>query len=193
MKKLLIAVLVILLTLIMASCVEKEVGIDLYKDEVYAKEYTYGGGEQWSQNTSERAKKFFPSYEEIEYQYSEIEFYSYYDNLLGSSFVLELVFDNEEEYQKSKDDIYSNYEFLQDKVLEGKKSVMPAYELYTGEYFIKIVQYSDWVYPNNFAAICVNDEEYIIRYFFYYDLDLYDLKSESQLRYHIQKYSNCEW
>ena len=198
MKKLLLIVLAIVMVIALISCDrdENEIRIDdinVFKNKEYISE-DYDNYDLWWKTTAGQcASNFFPPYEEIKYNYSDINFYVYahadFIAYPDATFVLELVFDNEIDYQNAKKDIYSTYDFLKEPV----KREMPACEYVIGEFTVKILtEGEEDNFPHQVYAICENDKAYTIRYLTVYDEDM-DIMRKSHFKNGVEKYSNCKW
>ena len=167
--------------------------INMFINEEYAKNNSDSEAEWWQQTPGRGARKFFPFYNEIEYEYSDINFYVYaYAGISypDATFVLELKFDDVEKYKEAKADIYTTYDFLEKPV----NSEMPSCEYNIGNYLVKIItegEEEDY-FPHMVYAICENDNENIIRYLFVYSQHQ-DAIQGAELVNGVKKRSNCEW
>lgn len=196
MKKINFLISFCLICLIFASCDKYTTSIadiNLYVNEDYANEDVFYN--ERIINAGKIAKQVFPKYEEISYKYDKIEFYLCSNNMrtIDTTFVLELAFDSFEEYELAKNDIYSRYEFLDEKVKEDFNTLMPSNEFEIGSYFARIAITSVDKYPQRFLAVCTNEETMTIRYLFCYDTDTDAISSTSKLIKAIKKASNCSW
>lgn len=187
-------VLMIVFLLGFTSCAEnKYCDIDAFINRDFSFDQICGN-DHWVDYVYDTENEFLPKQDEIEYSYSNIEFYVWLNSLLGSTHVLELSFDNIEEYERAKDDIYSKYEFLDGKVKEHGHTVMPTGTVQVGGFLCKIVEEGErYDYPHNFSAICVNEEQLIIRYFFYFNQDLDVISNERSLKRKFKENTDCEW
>ena len=193
-------VIILILTLL-SSCDSQEDSkirisdINMFITEEYLSEDRYNEEvEWWKREAGVLAKDLFPEYDEIEYDYSDINFYIYaYMGLFNypdASFVLELKFDNAEKYAEAKADIHTIYKFLENPVnLE-----MPACEYTVGNYLVRILtegeQYDN--FPHYVYTICENDDECILRYMFLYSSEQ-DAINVKDFIYDIENGTNCEW
>ena len=197
MRKISFLILIGFICLLFTSCEKYTTSItdiNVYVNEDYANEDVFDN--EWITNAGKLAKQVFPKYEEINYNYDKIEFYLYSNNMMrtiDTTFVLELTFDSFAEYELAKNDIYSRYEFLDEKVKEGVSTLMPSNEFKIGNYFARIAVTSVDKYPKRFLAICTNEETMTIRYLFCYDTDTDAISSTSKLIKAINKASNCSW
>lgn len=168
-------------------------GIDIYINEDYADENDYD--DPWIHKAGKLAKKFFPKYSEIDYNYKDVEFYLYSNNIgyPDTVLTLEIVFDNIDEYNFAKNDVNSQYEFLEEKVTNGNRCVMPSPEFKINNFDCKVVKANAESYPKHFGIICTNDTEMIIRYVYCYDTDLDILSSMSELIDGIKKSEKIKW
>lgn len=187
----------VLFFLFLCSCknyVTSLTDIDIYINEDYANENVFVDN-TWITDAGKNAKKVFPKYEEISYNYDKIEFYLFSDNMkeIDTTFVLELVFDNTKDYEDAKKDVYSTYTFLKEKERDGIHILMPSSEMNIGNYFVKIAVTDVDDYPKSFLAICINDESNIIRYLYCYDTDTDGFSSTNRLIRAIKSSTACQW
>ena len=192
--KYIILVLMIIFLLGFTSCTEnKYCDIDTFKNRDFSFEQICGN-EYWVDYVYDTEDEFLPKYDEIEYSYSNIEFYVWLNSISGSTHVLELCFDDVTEYENAKNDIYSKYELLDSNVIEHGHTTMPTGTVQVGEFLCKIVSEGErYDYPHNFSAICVNEEQLIIRYFFYFNQDLDVISSERSLKRIFEQNTDCKW
>ena len=200
------AILLLLVILGLTSChepieTENIRDLNLYINEDYAKPFEENGESiWWKKEAGLCAKEFFPKYDEIEYSYSSIDFYVYaYNNhnqFLDVAFVLELTFDNAEEYEETKNNVYSSYSFLEKRVRDddGIGYAMPAPEFQSKNFLVKIITEGEEKddYPKRICAIGLNDEKYILRYIFLYDSNTSDV-SEELFKNRLTSTCNHNW
>ena len=199
LKKISILLVAIILIVLSFSSCDKEENtiriddINIFISEEYVVEDRNAGAEWWKDIPGRNARKFFPSYDEIEYEYSDISFYVYaYAGLSfpDATFVLELKFDDSEKYEEAKSDIYTIYDYLEKPV----KSEMPSCEYKVGDYLIKVLTEGkeEDSFPNFIYTICENDNENIIRYMFLYSTHQ-DTIHISDFVNGVKKHTNCQW
>ena len=171
--------------------------IDMFINETY---YSNDPEDASWKYYGENAYEFFPSYDEIKYDYSDIKFYVYsYSDLFfypDITYVLELKFDNKQSYDVAKQDIFAQYNFLQDSVKEDRwpySTIMPQATYTIGNYTVKIITQGEQDnFPNNVYAICENQTDFVIRYLYVYDLDNDALNADDFIDGIIES-SNCKW
>ena len=168
--------------------------ISIFVNEEYVSfDSTDPNVEWWKKTPGRNAKRFFPSYEEIVYEYANIEFYIF--AYLGvtfpdATFVLEMQFDDASKYEEAKADIYALYDFLEKPV----RKTMPACEYTVGDFVIKILTQGEDrdSFPHSVFAICENDNENIMRYMYLYCEDI-DAIATSDFVNGVKNRTNCEW
>ena len=204
MKRTMSVILVLIFTtLAFSSCDDYTTRIDdieMFINETYYSDDYVEGDDYWKYPEGRNAHDFFPSYDEIEYAYSDINFYVYacsdFFDYPDTTIVLELKFDNAQAYNNAKQDIYSTYTFLQNSVEDDmwlSLTVMPQAEFTIGNYKVKIItQGEENDFPHNVYAICENQSEWVIRYLYVYDLDQ-DALDEDDFIDGIIDNSNCDW
>ena len=115
MKRVLLVVMVLMSLVYAVSCENDKNTTKLDDINIFINEEYYSGYEEdenmwWKTTAGENARDFFPPYEEIQYKYSDINFYVYANNNFfafpDATLVLELVFDNAVDYEAAKKDIY---------------------------------------------------------------------------------------
>ncbi|MBQ7226685.1 MAG: hypothetical protein IJX02_08825 [Clostridia bacterium] len=194
--KIVLSIVAVFLVLILPSCSGEEYttrtsDINLFINEEYAKETD----DYYKSIAGKNAQDFFPPYNEIEYKYTEINFYTYacadFFVYPDYTYVLELVFNDETEYEKAKADIHSIYDFLQEPI--ANKSEMPACEYQINKFLVKILtEGADDNFPHSVYAICENDKEHVIRYLYLYDID-HDILVISDFAEAVVRYTSCTW
>lgn len=202
MKKIVIlSFLFVLILCSFNSCGEKNVtritDINLFINEDYANEEKFSEKYQkyYVENAGKHAKEFFPEYEDIEYQYDDIEFYMSLSSygFPNAVMVLELKFDNSEAYQNAKQDIYSKYDFLDGRLERNGLVRMPTNEFYIGNYYCRAIDSEEFFYPSHFGIICTNEENSTIRYLHCYNDHLSDLTRIEWLINGVEDNSGCDW
>ena len=117
MKRTMSVILILIFTtLAFSSCDDYTTRID--DIDMFINETYYSNDDQaewWKKKAGKNAKRFFPAYEELQYEYTDINFYVY--SCAGFTFpdatlVLELKFDDVKKYEEAKTEIYSNYNFF---------------------------------------------------------------------------------
>lgn len=143
------------------------------------------------------ADRFFPIYDEIKFKYDEINFYIYsgHRNLThtGVTFSLDLIFDNENEYDEAKNTVLNYYNFLklEDISPEYSGPHKPQVIFEIDNFVCKIVNEGDYTkYPSYFGMICYNDKEKVLRYLFFRELESPEYVQSVE---YIKKCSNCPW
>lgn len=137
------------------------------------------------------AKFFLPKYEDIEYSYSEIDFYIYDGTAtLGNTavtFALDLKFDDKQKYESAKQNELSTREFMTE--YEDKKwNENPVFEFKIGSFNCKTVK--DEGYPRRVRFICSNDSNFVLRYLIFEEWESPEYVKNSN---YIFNCTNCPW
>ncbi|MBQ7226684.1 MAG: hypothetical protein IJX02_08820 [Clostridia bacterium] len=203
--KRIVSFLVILTVFLLTSChddpeAEQMTDLNLFISEGYAVYSENDESSWWKQKAGVYAKEFFPKYEEIEYEYSTINFFVYTYNhkvvFVDVALILEMSFDDASTYEKAKADIVSNYTFLEKRVRDddGIGFSMPAPEFQVGDYLVKIITEGaeNDSYPTRICAIGLNDDEKAIRYIYLYDANASEISEETFVKT-VGRSCNGEW
>lgn len=201
MKKILTSIMVLFSILSsMISCGQKYVtscaDISLFINEDYANEELFNKDfHRWITDAGKKAVIFFPKYRDIQYLYSEMQFYLYSKptGFPNTTMVLELNFEKIHEYQDAKLDVYSQYDFLDKKVESSCGVTMPVSEFYINDYFCKVVYSEDFKYPYYFGIICTNDKSCTMRYLYCYSTEQDALTKIEWLINGVIRNSACSW
>lgn len=134
---------------------------------------------------------FMPKYEEIEYNYSDIDFYIY--NGVGTltktaiTFVLDLMFSDKDEYESAKQNELSTRTFMTE--YEGKKpDENPVFEFNFGTFYCKTADGKG--YPQYVMLICLDDSNCVLRYLVFQE---WINRDEVKAPEYIVKCTNCPW
>lgn len=137
-----------------------------------------------------RVDDFMPKYEEIEYNYYDIDFYIF-DGVVtytrtAITFALDLMFSVKDEYESAKQNELSTRSFMTE--YEGKETYEnPVFEFTFGTFSCKTVKHIE--YPRGVRFICLDDSNYVLRYLIFvewYDDEVKDVE-------YIMSYTNCPW
>lgn len=132
------------------------------------------------------ADKFFIPYNEISFDYEDMQFYVFdgTDSITKPGISLSLDMKFGENYHEVKDYLINKYDFYDDDY----------YKATIGKYTCQIVSDEEITrYIERFGMLCYCDSEKTIRLFYYYDED-YDLdESLNEYKSKIIKCSNCVW
>lgn len=134
---------------------------------------------------------FMPKYEEIEYNYSDIDFYIFNgeanDTKTAITFALDLMFSDKDEYESAKQNELSTRTFMTE--YEGKKpNENPVFEFNFGTFLCKTVDLKS--YPQYVKLICLDDSNYVLRYLV---LKEWINRDEVKTPEYIVKCTNCPW
>lgn len=140
-----------------------------------------------------RLEKFLPAYNENN-NYSEAKFY-YHKGCISfdyadEAYCLELDF-SETEYNKSKESIRQNYNFLEDIPLENEKLGLANYKI--GKYRANFVEISDSKFPHEIGLIAYDDSQNRIRYYYIVDMSLDYFENETGFRDWITNNMKVGW
>lgn len=137
------------------------------------------------------ADYFLPKYEEIEYNYSDIDFYIFDGTATLSktavTFVLDLKFNDKTEYESAKQNELATHDFMTE--YEGKKWYeKPVFEFNIGDYLCKTVDGNG--YPSRVRLICLNDYNYVLRYLIFEEWESPEYVKDAD---YILSCTNCPW
>lgn len=151
------------------------------KDEFGDQVYAYGMGIEY----------FMPKYEEIEYNYSDIDFYIFNGastvTKTAITFALDLIFSDKDEYESAKQSELSTRTFMTEYE-EKTPNENSAFEFKFGTFLCKTVDGKG--YPQCVRFICLDDSNYILRYLVF---DEWINQDEVKAPEYIVKCTNCPW
>ncbi len=162
--------------------------IEIYIQQKYLDKDVFG---EKVYHTGIDANFFLPKYEDIEYNYSEIDFYIFSGTATLSNtavtFALDLKFDDKEKYESAKQNELSTREFMTE--YEDKKwNENPVFEFTIGDFVCKTVYDDD--YPRRFGLICLNDNSLVLRYLYFEEWESPEYVKDSN---YIFNCTNCPW
>lgn len=154
------------------------------KDEFGEKVYHSGAGVDY----------FMPKYEEIEYNYSGIDFYIFDGTATLSktavTFALDLKFSDKDEYESAKQYELSTRTFMMEYEA-GKRDQWdkdPVFEFNLGNFSCKTVDGNG--YPRRVRFICVDDSNYVLRYLVFEEWESPEYVKDAD---YILSCTNCPW
>lgn len=160
--------------------------IEIYSQQKYLDKDEFGDRVY---HTGVGAKYFLPKYDEIEYNYSDINFCIFDGTATMTytavSFVLDLKFNDKVDYESAKQNELSTRNFMAED--EGKRwhEKNPEFEL--GDFVCKTV--SDSKYPRCFGLLCFNENKSVLRYLYFQEWESDYIKNAE----YIKSCSNCTW
>lgn len=162
--------------------------IEIYTLQKYHDKDTFG---EKVYHSGVGADYFLPKYEEIEYNYSDIDFYIFDGTATSSktavTFVLDLKFNDKTEYESAKQNELITRDFMTE--YDGKKWYEnPVVEFNIGNYFCKTVDGTG--YPSRVRLICLNDNNYILRYLIFEEWESPEYVKDAD---YISSCTNCPW
>ena len=200
MKKCFALVMTVLtLMTLLISCDDEDAtridDVNMYIEESY---YTFDREDlSWKYSAGRAAYGFFPPYNELEFNYSDLNFYVY--NYAGLTYpettiILELKFDDKQAYDEASTEIHSTYKFLEAPVKGDLFSTeMPRAEYQIGGFLVKIITQGEQNnFPHSVYAICENDNEMVLRYLYIYDMHTDGINERGFIN-GIVEHSNCSW
>lgn len=170
----------------------------IYKNNEYINLEEYQN--TWLINAGNNASKFFPEYEDINFEYSSVDFYIYC-NTVNDTFItfpdatliLELSFSDKESYDSAKENINNTYEYLKEPVKSTFSYEMPSGNFMIGSYDCFVIKNDKDRYLKSFNTICYNEDELKIRYLYCYETDTDSISSINQLVESIKQRTACDW
>ena len=189
---LILLIIILNVALCFAGCSDaskKYHDIDIYIHQTYHDidalgEYVYRSGSG--------ADYFLPKYEEIEYNYSDIDFYIFDGTATltrtAVTFVLDSKFDDEAEYETAKQNELSTREFMTEYKDKKWFDRRPVFEFTLGDFLCKTVNGNG--YPRRVRLICMNDSSFILRYLIFEE---WEAPERIQSPDYIKSCSNCPW
>ena len=162
--------------------------VDIYLEQLYLHKDIFT---EKIYHTGIDANFFLPKYEEIEYNYSDIDFYLFNGTPTLSrtaiTFALDLMFSDESDYEEAKQNELSTRIFRTE--YEGKKrNEKPVFEFYKGNFFCKTV-YND-NYPRRFGLLCLDDSDLVLRYLYFEEWESGRYVKDPD---YIINCTNCPW
>ena len=137
------------------------------------------------------ADYFLPKYEEIEYNYSDIDFYIFDGTATlirtAVTFVLDLKFSDKNEYEAAKQNELLTRSF-RTEYKEKKWYEKPVFEFDIKNYHCKTVDGKG--FPCYFGLICLNDTDYVLRYLFFEEWESPEYVKDAD---YILSCTNCPW
>lgn len=168
--------------------------VDLYKNRVFLDEEKFDSRFNY---TAKLADKFLPSYEEIDFGYSDIGFYIYdgSPNITKTAltFVLELKFDNDTAYSAAREEILGSYTLMTEEDVQSKSSLREVkYELEVGSFECVTVNGDGYTkFPEYYGLLCFNDSGKTIRYLYFRELEAPEsFHGDSE---YVIECTNCDW
>lgn len=151
------------------------------KDEFGEKVYYSGVGVDY----------FMPKFEEIEYNYSDIDFYIFNGTATLSktaiTFALDLKFSDKDEYESAKQNELSTRTLMSEyEAKEGDKE--PVFEFNLGNFSCKTVEGNG--YPRRVRFICLDDSNYVLRYLVLEEWESPEFVKDAD---YILSCTNCPW
>lgn len=162
--------------------------IEIYTQQKYLDKEVF---ESKACSTGYNANYFLPKYEEIEYNYSDIDFYLFDGTATMArtavTLVLDLQFSDKAEYESAKQNELTMRNFRTE--YEDKKWYdRPVFEFNIRDFFCKTVYGED--YPCRFGLICLNDSNYILRYLYFQEWESPEFVKDAD---YIYRCTNCPW
>ena len=161
--------------------------INIYIQQQYHNKEVFGD-KVYSLGVS--ADNFMPEYDEIEYNYSDIDFYIYNGTATMTktavTFALDLKFNDKDEYESAKSFELSAREFMTE--YKGKQPNKSIFEFELGDFLCKTVEGNG--YPRCAGFICLNDSKLVLRYLIFEEWE--SPESVKDARY-ISGCTNCPW
>ena len=134
---------------------------------------------------------FLPRYEDVQYNYSDIDFYIFDGTATmdktAVTFALDLSFDNIDAYNEAKSSELESRTFMTD-YSENNRYENAEFEFTTGDFSCKTVYDDD--YPRRFELICFNDGTYTLRYLFFEEWEAWEYAQDKD---YIINCTNCPW
>lgn len=189
MKRIIASIYIILILFLASSCTSfpsrEYCDVNMYINKEYLNEQYFKSSFVVSR-AGPYADKFFIPYDEINFDYEDMQFYVFdgTDSITKPGISLSLDMKFGENYHEVKDYLINKYNFYDDDY----------YKATIGKYTCQIVSDEEITsYIERFGMLCYCDLEKTIRLFYYYDED-YDLdKSLNEYKSKIIKCSNCVW
>ena len=164
-------------------------GFEIYSQQRYLDKEEFG---EKVYHTGVNAKYFLPEYEEIEYNYSDINFCIFDGTATltqtAVSFALDLRFSGEDEYELAKQNELSTCNFM--TKYEGKRwhEKDPVFEFEIGNFICKTVSSDN--YPCRFGLLCFNDNDSTLRYLYFEEWESPEYIKNAK---YIQSCTECIW
>ncbi|MDE6790937.1 MAG: hypothetical protein K2J61_04365 [Clostridia bacterium] len=188
------AIIIILLTgiLIADGCSNKDIkryhDIEIYIQQKYLDKEEFGEQVYY---TGAGVDYFIPKFEEIEYNYSDIDFYIFDGTATLShtavTFALDLKFSDKNEYESAKQNELSTRTFMTEYA-EKKQNENPVFEFNLGNFSCKTVDGSG--FPRRVRFICLDDSNYVLRYLVFEEWESPEFVKDAT---YILNCTNCPW